>query len=465
MKAQEIKSISNYANFGDKRLNLRLQKIVTTISEQVECSIPQAFKQWGQTKGMYRFLSNKKVNEQTIISCYLNNWVESQISEHSVILAIQDTTEIDLTGKRSEDQLGCLMFERQKGFFLHNTLLCSNEGIPQVVFHQHYWGRNPDSLSKKKERKHLPIQEKESGRWIEGVERVNQFFKPFNETIVINICDREGDIYELLECAPKQDNSHYIVRSCNNRRIKDENEKLWDQVKKEPIRGSYSLVVKNHKTLEKRVALIEVKWLNNIPLLPPYRKNQKPLPPVNVNMVYVEEINAPDGIEPINWKLVTSLEIEDLDNALKVVTYYSYRWRIETFHFILKQGCKVEQLQLEQEHNLKNAISLYSAVACKLLSIMYLSREQPTTNINSIGFNSKEYLLLCNYLETIYHFKINQVTKENHTVGNFITIVSMLGGYQKHNKPYPGIKVLWRGMKELTTLLNCFNLLTEIRCG
>ncbi len=465
MNAQEIKSICNFAEFGDKRLILRFKKIVITISEQVDCSIPQAFKLWGQTKGMYRFLSNKKVNEKRILSCFLKSWIEEQMTRHSVILAIQDTTEIDLTGKRSEDQLGCLMFERQKGFFLHNTLLCSNEGIPQVVFHQHYWGRNPDSLSKKKERKHLPIQEKESGRWIEGVERVNQFFKPFNETIVINICDREGDIYELLECAPKQDNSHYIVRSCNNRRIKDETEKLWEQVKKEPIRGSYNLEVKNHKTLEKRIAIIDVKWLNNIALLPPYRKNQKHLPSINVNMVYVEEINAPDGIEPINWKLVTSFEIEDLYSALKIVTYYSYRWRIETFHYILKQGCKVEQLQLEQEHNLKNAISLYSAIACKLLTMMYLSREEPTANISSIGFNSKQYLLLCNYLETNYHFKINQQTKEIHTVENFILIVSMLGGYLKHNKPYPGIKVLWRGMKELTTILNCFALLPEIRCG
>ncbi len=224
------------------------------------------------------------------------------MSEHLVILAIHDTTELDLTGKRSEDKLGCLMYDKQKGFFLHNTLLCSKEGIPQVIFHQHYWGRDPVSLSKKKDRKHLSIEEKESGRWVKGIERVQQFFKNYHEKTVINICDREGDIYELLEMA-HHENSHYIVRSCNNRRIKNEDEKLWDQVKKEPIRGSYSIEVKD------------------------------------------------------------------------------------------------------------------------------------------------------------------QQTKENHTVKNFITIVSLLGGYQKHNKPYPGIKVLWRGMKELSTILNCFALLPEIRCG
>jgi len=464
MTAQEINSISTNAKFGDKRLNLRFEKILKTLSKQVECSIPQAFKQWGQTKAMYRFLSNKKVNEEIILASHLSSWIDTQISKHSVILAIHDTTELDLTGKRSEDQLGCLAYEKQKGFFLHNTLLCSGEGIPQVVFHQYYWGRDSATLSKKKERKHLSIDQKESGRWVDGIERVQQHFKNFPKTTVINICDWEGDIYELLAMANKG-NNHYIVRSCNNRKVKDEDEKLWEQVKKEPVRGGYTIDINDRQTLQKRGATIVVRWLENIILSPPYRKNKKRPEPITVNMVYVEEINAPDGVEPINWKLVTSLEVDSIKKALMVVTYYTYRWRIETFHYILKQGCKVEQLQLEQEHNLKNAISLYSTIACKLLTIMYLSREKPLANINSIGFNSKQYSLLCNYLGRNYHFKINQQTKENPTIENFIKIVSMLGGYQKHNKQYPGIKVLWRGMKELSTILNCIALLPEIRCG
>ena len=190
--------------------------------------------------------------------------------------------------------------------------------------------------------------------------------------------------------------------------MKDKDEKLWEQVKKEPVRGSYNLEIKDHKTLKKRTATIQVKWLNNIILVPPYRKDQKALLPITVSMVYVEEINAPDGIDPINWKLITSLEIETLENALTIITYYSYRWRIESFHFILKQGCKVEELQLEQEHNLKNAITLYSIIACKLLSLLYLSREKPQMSIKEIGFSKKQYVLLCTYLEKVYYIKINQ---------------------------------------------------------
>ena len=460
----EFFSISSLAKFGDKRLNLRFEKVLNTLSGQVECTIPQAFKQWGQTKAMYRFLSNKKVTHGTILAAQLSNWSESQLSEHSVILAIHDTTELDLTGKRSEDQLGCLAYERQRGFFLHNTLLCSGEGIPQTVFHQHYWGRDPITLSKKKERKHLTIEQKESGRWVEGIERAQQHFKNFPETTVINICDREGDIYELLAMANKG-NSHYIVRSCNNRKVKDEEEKLWEQVKKRQIQGSYSIDINDRQALKKREATITVRWLENIILSPPYRKNEKRLEPITVNMVYIEEINAPDGVEPINWKLLTSLKIDSLKKAITVINYYRFRWRIETFHYILKQGCKVEQLQLEQEHNLKNAISLYSLIACKLLTMMFLSRENQQANINKVGFTDKQYFLLYNYLEKSYHIKIKQQTKDNPTIEHFMQLVGILGGYQKHNKPYPGIKVLWRGMKELLTILNCFALQPEIRYG
>ena len=464
MVQKEINSIGSRVEFGDKRLNLRLEKILNTLSMQVECTIPQAFKERGQIKAVYRFLSNKKVKGEAMLSAQLSNWSEDKLSEHSIILAMHDTTELDFTGKRSNERLGCLLYEKQRGFFLHNTLLCSVEGIPQVVFHQRYWGRDPITLSKKKERKYLSIEQKESGRWVEGIEAVQQHFKNFPETTVINICDREGDIYELLAMAHKG-NSHYIVRSCNNRKVKDEEEKLWEQVKKNPVQCSYTIDINDRQTLQKRVATIAIRWLENIILSPPYRKNKKRLEPITVNMVYVEEINAPDGVEPINWKLLTSLEINSLEKAKTVIKYYSFRWRIETFHYILKQGCKVEQLQLEQEHNLKNAISLYSLVACKLLAVMYLSREKPQASVHTIGFTDKQYSLLCTYLEKSYHIKINQQIKEQHTIGHFTHLVGTLGGYLKHNKPYPGIKVLWRGMKELVTLLNCFALLPEIRCG
>lgn len=467
MKTLSIDFMGSTTSFGDERLNLRFQKILRTLLLQVECSIPQAFKQWGQTKAVYRFLSNNKVTQEKILSAELNHWSEKHLSECPIILALHDTTELDFTGHRSEKQLGCLAYENQLGLFLHNTLLCNAEGMAQTVFHQHYWSRDVATLGERKNRKHLPIDEKESGRWVNSIERVQQYFnvdKTRTVAAVINICDREGDIYELLSMA-KQGNSHYIVRSCNNRRINNGQEKLWEQVKKERPRGQYTIELKDRITLQKRKATIEVKWLEDIVLFPPYRKSNKKPEPISLNMIYVEEVNTPNGVTPISWKLLTSLELSTLQGALMIITYYSYRWRIETFHYILKQGCKVEQLQLEQKHNLKNAITLYSLMACRLLAFMHLTREKPQDNINKIGFTTAQYVLLCNYLEKNYHVNISQYIKEKPTLKYLTELIGLLGGYQKHNSKHPGIKVMWRGLKELEIILNCLKLFSEKRYG
>lgn len=451
-----IESICSSAKFGDKRINLRFEKILGVLSIRIEHSIPLTFKKWFRTKGVYRFLNNKKVTDKALI--------ESQsisIQSGSTYLAIHDTTEADFTGHRSANNLGCLQYENKKGLFIHNTLLCDDKGIPECVFYQHFWSRDANTLSKKKARKHLPIQEKESHRWIEAVERVNNYFEQFADSTVINICDREGDIYELLSLKVHP-NNYFIIRSCNNRRTKEE-DKIWDIVKAQPVKFRYDIEIYDRQNLKKRIAHLEAKWLSDIALLPPYRKNET-LPVVNVNVLYVQEVNAPKGVKPIDWKLLTSLTIKSNADANAVITSYGYRWRIETFHYILKQGCNIESLQLQEEQSIKNAISLYSIMSCRILAMMYLSRENPDLPIEKIGFTKNQFTILHTFLEENYEFKFNAQNKKP-TIGNFTALIGMLGGHFKHNSKYPGIKILWRGMKEFNTILSCFEIISREKCG
>lgn len=457
------KSLTQISDFGDKRLNLRFDKITSTLNGQLNCSIPQAFKRWGDAKAVYRFLGNEKVNSVAMLSSELNKWSEDRMRNQSVILALHDTTEVNLTGNRSHDNLGCLSADFQKGFFVHSTLLCSETGIPQVVFYQHYWNRDPEMLHRKKERKYLPIEHKESNRWIEGIERIKEYFKKYPETKVINICDREGDIYELLSTANKG-NSDYIIRSCNNRKLQNDEDKIWDRLKREKVHGTYNIEVYDAQTMQNRKATISIRWLQNISLSPTYRKGQA-MKPIKVNMVYLEEINCPKGTNPISWKLLTSLEVGSLKQAIKICNYYKYRWRIESFHFVLKQGCKIEDLQLEDPHNLQNAIALYSILSCRLLSMMCYSREKPQENVCTVGYTEAHYKILYTFLEVNHKIKISKEIKNNCSVGNITYLIGILGGYKKHNTTYPGIKVLWRGLKEFETILQCMILLSEKRYG
>lgn len=453
-----IKAIWQNAIFGDYRINIRFGKILQTLSVQIKHSIPLTFKEWADIKGVYRFLNNKKVTDKAIL--------ESQSSIISVepfatYLAIHDTTEIDLTGHRGSDNLGCLSYKNKKGFYIHNTLLTDQAGIPACIFNQYYWNRSAESLSKKKARKHLPIEQKESHRWIESVEKVNKYFNAYPQSTLINICDREGDIYEMLSMEYPA-HSHYIIRSCNNRRTQEE-EKIWDLVKSQSAIFSYEIEVFDRQTLKKRNAHLEVKWLPKVELLPTYRKGEK-VKAVNVNIIYVQEKNVPQGIKPIDWKLLTSLPLEIDSELYQAIVYYSYRWRIETFHYILKQGCGVEELQLQEEQSLKNAIALYSLVSCRTLAMMFWSRENPRTPLKKIGLSTEEYFFLLTYLKENYSFKFGPDIKEP-TVGNFTELIGMLGGHLKHNSKYPGIKILWRGLMEFNSLLKCYRLLSSERCG
>lgn len=453
-----IKSIWQNAVFGDYRINIRFGKILQTLSVQIKHSIPLTFKEWPDIKGVYRFLNNKKVTDKAILKSQSSI---ISVEPFATYLAIHDTTEIDLTGHRGSDNLGCLSYESKKGFYVHNTLLTDQTGIPSCIFSQHYWNRTSESLSKKKARKYLPIEQKESYRWIESVEKVNTYFNAYPQSTLINICDREGDIYELLSMDYSA-NTHYIIRSCNNRCTQEE-EKIWDRVKSQSTVFSYEIEVFDRQTLKKRIAHLEVKWLPKVELFPIYRKNTK-LKPISVNIIYVQEKNAPKGIKPIDWKLLTSLPLEIDSELYQAIVYYSYRWRIETFHYILKQGCGVEELQLQEEQSLKNAIALYSVISCRTLAMMFLSRENPKTPLQKIGVSTEEYFFLLTYLKENYSFKFNPDINEP-TVGNFTELVGMLGGHLKHNSKHPGIKILWRGLMEFNTLLKCYKLLNSEKCG
>jgi len=453
-----IKSIWQNAMFGDFRLNIRFGKILQTLSIQIKHSIPLTFKTWADIKGVYRFLNNNKVTEQAILE---SQFSAIKIEPHATYLAIHDTTGIDLTGHRGADQLGCLEYENKKGFYIHNTLLTDDQGNPECIFHQHYWNRAKESMGQKKERKFLPIQNKESVRWIESVRRVNKYFKTLPQSTVINICDREGDIYELLSLE-NPSNSYYIIRSSKNRRTQEE-DNLWECVKSQSKAFSYDIEVYDKQTLKKRIAHLDVKWLPKVELLPTYRKVDK-VKPIKVSIIYVQEKNAPAQVKPIDWKLLTSLPLELDSEIYQAIKYYSYRWRIETFHYILKQGCSVEDLQLQEAQSLKNAIALYSIISCRTLAMMFLSRENPKTPLRKLGISTDEYLFLLTYLKENYSFKFKSNIEET-TIGNFTELIGMLGGHLKHNSQYPGIKIIWRGLMEFNSLLKSYKIFNSERCG
>lgn len=442
--------------FGDKRLNTRLKLMMDRFCWTAE-KLSEMFSDRHQLKAYYRFVNNPKVKAQDLISICTEQ-IRPKVEDHPVILAIQDTTELDYTTKRASGQLGCMEYEHRKGFYLHNHILVSPQERLLGLFSQRFFNRTKESLGKGKERKYLPIEQKESYRWLEEFNSLQDAFRQNIQQQIIQICDREADISELL-CARKYSHIHYIIRSKNTRKTAGSKQSIWKEVEQEPSSFQTQVqVVDEHG--HKRIATMSVRYRQVI-LNAPYRKD-KNLPEQPIWLVQSREDNPPQGHKRISWLLLTSIPVEDEKTAYQIILYYILRWLIERFHYVLKQGRKVEALQIQTEQALKNAIVLQSWIALQVCTMAYECKKDDAAPLDSCGFEAEDYHILYNYMSQ-KHGNIKKTGSP--TIGDFARLIARMGGsgLQK-NRPL-GVVSLWRGMEKFIVIKEAYRVFTQRTYG
>lgn len=277
-------------NFGDKRLNRRLVRLYNQLGMDIERGVSEVITNPHQLKGFYRFINNKKVIPSDLVQIF-QSYSEELVGEAFVILAIQDTTELDYTSQRSAAHLGCLEYARQKGLYLHNYILIHDLGLPLGPFLQRFWSRSAESLGKAKSRKYAPIGEKESYRWRAEFESLQEIFASQTDKQIIQICARESDISELLT-ARKYEHIHYIIRNKNARIDMETGLKLPQVLAENTPRFHYKQQVYTQKG-EVREAFLSVRY-QKVQLNAPYRKGKK-LPQPTVWVVEAKEEHPPEN--------------------------------------------------------------------------------------------------------------------------------------------------------------------------
>lgn len=374
-----------HINLGDKRLNTRLKKLAQDLSEAPEAPINQASKDWAATKAAYRFFQNEQVTPQQILNPHQAQTVE-RMSKEPVVLAIQDSSYLNFSTHKQTQGLGPIGDSRcaSQGLVTHNILAVTPQGLPLGLLSQTGWARKGYNQQTERKRKNTSIEHKESYRWLQGLEQV-QNLKPENVR-VITICDRESDIYEFFVAA-QQTQSEFVIRAAWNRHLEDtELPRLWEHLQAQSIAGHYQITISPQESKPQQEAILAVRFAT-VPLGPPQRSKQAlfyPLPPVQLNTVYVTEVNPPDGEEAIEWMLLCNLPVQSLEEAQEKLHWYSCRWQIEVFHKILQHGCKVEQCRLQSADRLKCYITLMSVVAWRLFWITHMQRVHPTAPASAI---------------------------------------------------------------------------------
>ena len=436
------------ANFGDARLTQRLASLVAKLTEHPQSTLPEALGGWSATKAAYRFLSNHKVTVEAIYDSHREATLD-KIQDQSIILAVQDTTIFNFTLHRKSEGLGPIGQAGLSGFFLHSCLAVSATGVPQGILAHRLWVRPPEGKDSRKTHRKRPLADKESARWIDITKEARSVVP--ESTKVIMVGDRESDIFDLFLLSTSHHD--FLVRAAWDRRLHDSDDYLWHTVENVPILGRTTIKVPRADERPEREVILTLQTATVTLRTPPHRKKENLTPPT-LNALLVREESPPDGEQPVEWMLLTTLPITTLEEGLQCLTWYTYRWRIERYHYILKSGCQIEKLQLETKDRLMRALAVYSIVASRLLWLTYQARETPEAPCTVVLSDSEwQSLYAATHRTTV-------LPDRPPNIRIAILWIAQLGGFlgRKHDGD-PGLKVLWRGFRRLEDLTTMWELL------
>lgn len=449
------------ADFGDERLTNRGVKIFNSLIRNPQASINGAMIGGAETNAAYRFFDNEKVTSESILTPHRERTIE-RAAQFRSIRVIQDTSEIDYTNVTSLEGVGPLANKGRRGIFLHVSLVTSPEGLPLGVRSINPMIRNDADRGKRPRSESVPIEKKESFRWLRDYCDACELQERLPGTEVISLADREADIFEIFqeyELRKRSDRAaaHYVIRAKENRALNGEHEglKLFDlDTLGEPLGvlefevGEQMQTYQKNKTTKKhlrraRTVKQELRAVRISPRIP-YRKGSK-LIPVEMTVVLAIEIDTPADQRPINWRILTNKKIETFEEAKGIVSEYIGRWQIEVFFKTLKSGCGVEDLQLKTMERMERAISMLSIVAWRQLQVTHLARETPDLPCGEV-FEEHEWKATLTMVRRKTKGSLDDPIVEP-GLKDYITEVAKLGGYlDRKSDPPPGPESIWRGM-------------------
>lgn len=455
------------ANLGDKRLNKRLSIIAERFSKSPESAIPQSCEGWAETKAAYRFFQNDSICYQEITKSHSYQTL-SRCASFERVLAIQDTTYFNYSHHPKTQGLCSLSRHEGKhkkeivtsGLIMHSTLMIDTQGLPLGILDQQIYSRPEVSKEKKEKKKRshnigIPIEEKDSYRWLEALRNSHQLSSPHLKDVV-TICDREADIYDFFKVAQALE-SQVLVRASHDRRVNKKSvysevtgEYLWALMKKQKSIYDMEVSIPEQKDCPKRTAICEVK-IATYQLNPPrnhYEIKSKSLPNLTLYAISVTEKEPIEGVEPLDWMLITNIPVQSPEEALEKIKWYTLRWRIETWHKIIKSGLKVEDCRLLTAERLIRYLAVMSIIAWKIHWMTLIARANPEAPC-TLFLKEDEWKILK------YRFtKERGSSEEIPTIHQAINWIAQLGGFlARKNDNEPGITHLWRGLKKFSNII------------
>jgi hypothetical protein len=435
-------------DLGDNRRNTRAIKIAQSIIKKPDLSLPNQLASWAELKAAYRFFNSKEATHESLQKVHRNKLLE-KASQEETVLFIQDTSELDYTSHQATEGLGSIT-HRTKGLLFHSALavVCKNNDKHILgLAHQIVWAReeihSKDELwSKKKQRP------RESSLW---KDTLNAIPKPKHMKWV-SIGDRGNDVFDFFVFC-ETNNWNYLVRVNQDRSIIVENEKqsyLKEFVRTLPVGTQKTIYLRGRDGFQGRNVNLKVSWGKVTVLYPKNYGKQYENIRIETWCIRCWE-DMPNGLE---WILSTNLPINNAEEALEKIDWYSTRWLIEEYHKCLKTGCAIEKRQLRTKDGLLAIFGFLGIISIKLLELKFVSRRDP----NDLA---KNHIPLIDLQIICSHFHLQ---KDQITVQQYWHKVASLGGFiGRKSDGDPGWQTLWRGLLRLFDMISGAELIKN--CG
>lgn len=441
------------ADLGDPRRTARAIRIAETLAAAPEASIPQACADAAQANGVYRFCDNPHVSVAALDHSHAQA-TRARACGVARLRVVQDTTSFDWTSHRATRGLGPLEHPAHQGLFVHSALVLGPGGVPLGILGQWRWARDAAEQGKAAERRHRPAAEKESWKWVRGLEACASLCEEEGVGEVLLIGDRESDTFELL-AQPRPLRLHLLFRVAQDRCVVDaagNRTRLFAAVSAWAVQDERVIQVGraggSHLRGPARLRLRFGALAVCAPREGPLRHEA----PREVWIVQAWEEDLPAGVEVkdrVQWTLLSTAPVTTVEEAWEVVDAYAERWTVERYHFVLKSGCRVEQLQLERRERLERLLSVLAVVAWRLLYVTHQARVRPDAPCTEV-LEAAEWKAL--YVRV---HRTRRLPASPPTLAEAVGWLARLGGYVGRGKTAapPGVATVWRGMRRLRDIV------------
>lgn len=429
-------------------------KTAQQLAKSPSSPINEACGNWASTQAAYRLFNNPKASTAGILQPHWEATAERMASCGGPVLVMQDTVFFSYGTHLKTRGLGPIgNAAHERGLIMHNALAFKTSGVPLGIVSQSIWARREipeEDYQEKIERLQVTaIEEKESSKWLVALRET--VLRTPADLAVVTVADRESDFFEFLTEAQEL-RAKYLIRARTDRKLVPEDSEgcasMLEALSDSASLGTMTVEVPGNGSRKARTANIEVR-LAQVSIKAPERrgahaKASSSSEPITVTLIGATEQSPPAGSESISWVLLTNLTVKDFESATEKVQWYGKRWGIETWHKVLKSGCKVEDCLLEEAERLKRYLTLFSIIGVRLMHVAYLARAHPDLPATEV-FSAMEIQVL--HLRVI---KALPPAAKPLTLREVVRMLGKLGGHLGRNGDgEPGVLVLWRGWMRL----------------